>query len=134
MIRGLHAFAIAILVACLGLLNLPSAADAQQPRRIGVPFAGSWTDEMVLAFRQGLRDAGFAEGPDVAIEWRHEGNYDRLPKLAADLVSSKVDVIVVSDTPSAQAAKRATTTVPIVMLYICDPVGSGLVTSLAHPV
>jgi len=80
-----------------------------------------------------LRDTGYVEGRDVVIEWRHEGNYDRLPKLAAELVSSKVDVIVVPDTPSAQAAKRATTTVPIVMVYICDPVGSGLVTSLAHP-
>src|SRR5262249_10513543 len=132
MIRGLLGFAI----SCLGLLNLSSAADTQQaaaPRRIGVPFAGSWTDEMVQAFRQGLRDAGYVEGPDVAIEWRHEGNYDRLPKLAAELVSNKIDVIVVSDTPSAQAAKRATTTVPIVMLYICDPVGSGLVMSLARP-
>jgi putative ABC transport system substrate-binding protein len=101
-------------------------------RRIGVPFAGSWTDEMEQAFRQGLRDAGYV-GSDVAIEWRHEANYDRLQKLATELVSNKVDVIVVSDTPSAQAAKRATTTAPIVMLYICDPVGSGLVTSLEHP-
>jgi putative ABC transport system substrate-binding protein len=97
-------------------------------------LAGSWTEEMVQAFRQGLLDAGYVEGRDVVIEWRHaHGNYDRLPQLAADLVQSKVDVIVVSDTPSTRAAKRATTTIPIVMVMIADPVGSGLVASLAHP-
>jgi putative ABC transport system substrate-binding protein len=124
------------VVACLCLVGFSSLAESQQPvslRHIAVLFAGSWTKEMMQAFRQGLLDGGHVEGRDVVIEWRHEGNYERLPNLATDLVSSKVDVIVVSDTPSAQAAKRATTTVPIVMVYICGPVGSGLVASLAHP-
>ena len=137
MIRSLLTFALAILVVCLGPLGIDSPADAQQPaspRHIGVLLAGSWTEEMVQAFRQGLLDAGWVEGRDVVIDWRHaHGNYDRLPQLAVDLVQSKVDVIVVSDTPSAQAAKRATTTVPIVMVLISDPVGAGLVASLAHP-
>ena len=89
---------------------------------------------MVHAFRQGFQDAGYTEGRNILIEWRHaHGNYDQLPRLAAELVQSKVDVIVAGDTLSAQAAKRATTTIPIVMVHISDPVGAGLVTSLAHP-
>jgi putative ABC transport system substrate-binding protein len=89
---------------------------------------------MMQAFRQGLRDTGYVEGRDVVIEWRPaNGNYDLLPQLAADLVQSKVDVIVVSDTPSARAVKRATSTTPIVLTLVADPVGSGLVASLAHP-
>ena len=90
------------------------AIHAQQPaspRHIGVLQAGSWSEEMRRAFMQGLLDAGYAEGRDVAIEWRAaNGNYDRLPQLAAELVQDKVDVIVVDATPSAQAAKRATST------------------------
>ena len=135
--RRLLLFALVTLVACLGLLRLGSAADAQQPtspRHIGVLLAGSWTDEMVQAFQQGLLDAGYVEGRDVVIEWRRaRGSYDRLPQFAADLVQSKVDVIVVSDTPSTQAAKRATSTIPIVLVLVSDPVGSGLVASLARP-
>jgi putative ABC transport system substrate-binding protein len=137
MTRTPLAFALATLIAWLGPFGVLSFAEAQQPaspRHIGVLLAGSWTEEMVHAFGQGLRVAGYVEGRDVVIEWRHaHGNYDRLPQLAADLVQSKVDLIVVSDTPSAQAAKRATSTIPIVMALICDPVGSGLVASLAHP-
>jgi putative ABC transport system substrate-binding protein len=117
--------------------SFASAADSQQPaspRRIGVLFAGSWAEDMVQGFRQGLLDAGYAEGRDLVFEWQSaHGNYDRLPRLAAYLVRSKVDVIVVSDTLSAQAAKRATYTIPIVMGAAADPIGSGLVASLAHP-
>ena len=86
------------------------------------------------AFRQGLRDAGYAEGRDVVIEWRSAGgDYARVPELAADLVQRKVEVIVVTTTVAAQAVKRATSTIPIVMALAADPVGSGLVASLAHP-
>ena len=135
MIRSLLAFALVTLV--VQPLGLAIAADAQQPaspRRIGMLFAGSWTEEMVQAFRQGLLDAGYVEGRDVVIEWRPaKGNYDLLPQLAADLVENKVDVIVVSDTPATRAAKRATSTIPIVTVHVSDPVGSGLVASLAHP-
>jgi putative ABC transport system substrate-binding protein len=89
---------------------------------------------MVQGFRQGLLDAGYAEGRDLVFKWQSaHGNYDRLPRLAADLVRGKVDVIVVTDTPSAQAAKRATSTIPVVMAAVADPIGSGLVTSFAHP-
>lgn len=74
------------------------------------------------------------EGRDVVVEWRSaNGDYDLVPPLVADLIQRKVDVIVVTSTPATQAAKRATSTVPIVMALVADPVGSGLVASLAHP-
>jgi putative ABC transport system substrate-binding protein len=86
------------------------------------------------AFREGLRDAGYVEGRDVVIEWRSaNGDYARIPELAADLVQSNVDVVVVDGTPATRAAKRATSTIPIVMANVADPVGSGLVANLAHP-
>ena len=86
------------------------------------------------AFRQGLRELGWIEGQNIAIEVRAaEGKYDRLPGLAAELVRLKVDVIFASSTPAALAAKHATTTIPIVIGRVADPVGSGLVASLARP-
>jgi putative tryptophan/tyrosine transport system substrate-binding protein len=128
---------LAALAACLGPLGLASAADAQQPtspRRIGVLEGGGWPEELVQAFRQGLQEAGYAEGRDVVIEWRSpRGDFARVPELIADLVQHKVEVIVTTSTPETQAAKRATSTIPIVMALISDPVGSGLVASLAHP-
>ena len=85
-------------------------------------------------FRQGLLDAGYTEGRDVVIDWRSaNGDYARAPELAADLVQSKVDVIVVDTTLATRAVKRATSTIPIVMATVGDPVGSGLVANLAHP-
>ena len=89
---------------------------------------------MAQALREGLREAGYAEEKDVVIEWRTaSGDYARLPALAADLVERKVEVIVVAGTVAAQAVKRATSTIPIVIVNVADPVGSGLVTDLAHP-
>src|SRR5262249_17093063 len=85
-------------------------------------------------FLQGLRDRGYAEGQNLAIEWRYsEGKAERFADLAADLVRLQVDVIVAMSTPAALAAKRATQTIPIIMVYVADPVGTGLVTSLARP-
>jgi putative ABC transport system substrate-binding protein len=129
---------LAALVASLGSFGLPTAADAQQPatlRRVGVLLvAFSPESKEAQVFRQGLREARYAEGRDVAIEWRFaDGDYARVPVLAADLVQRKVDVIVVDSTLAAQAVKRATSTIPVVMTSIADPVGSGLVASLAHP-
>jgi putative ABC transport system substrate-binding protein len=129
---------LAALAACLGSFGLPSVADAQQPaslRRIGVLLVGlSPEGKEAQEFRQGLRDAGYAEERDVVIEWRSaSGDYDRVPQLAADLVQRQVEVIVVENTFAAQALKRATSTIPIVMAIIADPVGSGLVVSLARP-
>jgi putative ABC transport system substrate-binding protein len=117
---------------------MPHGARAQQPaspRRIGVLLvAFSLESKEAQAFRKGLRDVGYAEGRDVVIDWRPaNGDYARIPALATDLVQRKVDVIVVDSTPGAQAVKRATSTIPIVMAVIGDPVGSGLVANLAHP-
>ena len=88
----------------------------------------------VQALRAGLRDLGYLEGKDIVIEYRWaEGKYDRLPGLAAELVRLKVDVIVAGGTTSTQAAMQATTTIPIVMVGTGDPLGTGLVASLAKP-
>jgi putative ABC transport system substrate-binding protein len=129
---------LAALVGSLGLVCHPVKADAQQtasPRRIGVLTVSSLPESKAAQeFRQGLRDAGYAEGRDVVIEWRSaNGDYAQVPELAADLVQSKVDVIVVESTVAARAINHATPAIPIVMAIVADPVGSGLVASLAHP-
>src|SRR5262249_5524394 len=86
------------------------------------------------AFRQGLRERGYVEGQNIVIAYRYaEGVAERFPNLAAELVQLKVDVIVVNGTPATQAVKNATKTIPIVMMNVTDPVGTGLVGSLAHP-
>src|ERR1019366_498114 len=85
-------------------------------------------------FRQGMRELGYVEGKDLVIEWRSaEGNNARLPGLAAELVKLKVDAIVTPATPASLAAQQATSTIPIVMANVADPVGAGLVKSLARP-
>ena len=88
----------------------------------------------VEAFRQGLRDLGYVEGKNILVEFRYlEGNVNRAPALVAELVQLKVDVLVLITLPSIRAAKQATKTIPIVMLTTVDPVGTGLVDSLARP-
>jgi putative tryptophan/tyrosine transport system substrate-binding protein len=86
------------------------------------------------AFLEGMRELGYIEGKNLAIEWRFaDGKFERLPDLAAELVQLKVDVIVTASTPAIRAAQKATTTVPIVMASSADAVGTGLVSSLARP-
>jgi putative tryptophan/tyrosine transport system substrate-binding protein len=119
-----------------GATAWPIGAQAQQrssPWRIGVLLVGlSPTSKQARQFRLGLRDAGHFEGRDIVIEWRFaEGDYDRVPRLVADLVKSRVDVIVQDD--GTLETKRATSNIPTVMALVVDPVGSGLVESLAHP-
>ncbi len=126
------------LIAAGALLAAPLAAEAQQAAKVArIGFlAGNLAaiPHMREAFLQGLRDLGYAEGRNVAIEYRDaEGKLDRLPALAAELVALKVDVIVASGTLAALAAKQATRTLPIVLSPAADPVTSGLVTSLARP-
>jgi ABC transporter substrate binding protein len=88
----------------------------------------------IEAFRQGLRELGYVEGENIIIEYRYaEGKFDRLPALAAELVRLKVDIIITGGEPATRAAKEATATIPIVTAQVGDPVGSGLVASLAQP-
>src|SRR5438105_7291873 len=118
---------------------LPLAAHAQQTAklpRVGWLSPGSQTSDQnfLASFRDGLRELGWMVGQNIAIESRWaDGKFERLPDLAAELVRLKVDVIVANVTQASLAAKRATTTIPIVMVGVGDPLGSGLVDSLARP-
>src|SRR5438552_3693446 len=126
------------VLALLALGATPFAAEAQQAAKIArigylSPNLGVNTN-LPEAFRQGLRDLGYIEGHNIVIEYRDaEGKVERLPALAAELVALKVDVIVASGTLAALAAKEATRTLPLEFSPAGDPVGSGLVTSLARP-
>jgi putative ABC transport system substrate-binding protein len=135
--RRTFTFGLAALAGWAGLICFPTAVAQQSvlPRRIGVLLLViSPESKEAQAFRQGLKDAGYDEGRDVIIEWRNaNGDYDRIPGLVADLVQRQVDVIVVETTLAAQTLRRATSTIPIVMALVGDPVGSGLVASLPRP-
>jgi putative tryptophan/tyrosine transport system substrate-binding protein len=116
----------------------PLAARGQQPAMPVIGLLGSATASdwrpYVSAFHQGLRDVGYVEGRNVAIDARWaDSQYDRLPAMAAELVKRQVNLIVAFSTPSAHAAKAATTTIPIVFTTNRDPVQIGLVASLSRP-
>ena len=130
------------LIVALALFVVPLATAAQQSRHIplvGVLRPGSPSDEfdpksVLSAFRQGLRDLGYVEGHTIRLAYRFaDGQVDRLPALAAELVSLQPDVLVTNATLGAQAAQHATTTIPIVVAFATDLVEAGLVASLARP-
>jgi len=125
------------VLALLALGAAPVTAIAQRKMpRIGVLVPGSRTgfSPRIDALLQGLRDLGYVEGKTIAIEWRWADNrVEALPRLAAELVGAGVDVIVTGGTPATQALKDATRTIPIVVALFGDPVGAGLVESLARP-
>ncbi len=103
------------------MLSFTAPGTQEENRRIGI-------------FRRGLRELGYVEGQTIAIEYRHSSGKDELlPRLAAELVDLKVDIITTYGTKATHAAKQATSTIPIVMLTVLDPVGAGLVVSLARP-
>ena len=131
------------LLKALGaaVITAPLASFAQQQTKIWrvgflsprhVDFLDS--DYYYGPFRQGMRELGYVEGKNLVIEWRSaEGNNERLPDLAAELVNLKVDVIIAGGTPATSAAQKATGTIPIIMGGIGDPIGSGFIKSLARP-
>ena len=122
----------------IALLAIPTAARSQpvaNSPRVGFLFYGAPGPSPELeAFRQGLREVGYIEGQNISVEYRFaNGQVGQLSALAAELIQLKVDVIVTPGTPASVAAKRATSTIPIVFAGVADAVGAGLVTSLARP-
>jgi putative ABC transport system substrate-binding protein len=136
-VNGTTVTGVLMVVLSAAVLTGPLAFDAQpagKVPRIGMISEFAAPHPFVAAFRQGLRELGYAEGQSIVVEYRHaHGALDRVSNFAAELVGLKVEVLVVGGTKSAQLAKAQTTTVPIVFATSGDPVSSGLATSLAHP-
>jgi putative ABC transport system substrate-binding protein len=125
-----------IRLASSAAIAWPLAARAQQRTTpvIGLLSPESPTTENVSGLQAGLRELGYVEGRNVQFEYRWaDGNFDRLPDLAAELVRLNVDVIVSFVTQASVSAKRATATIPIVIVAVADPIGAGLIASLSHP-
>ncbi len=126
-------------VFCMSLLALGAVAEAQQAKkvpRIGYLAAASPSADAprLEGFRQALRELGYVEGQNVNVDYRYEDReFERLPTLAAELIRLDIDVLVAVTTNAALAAKKATTTIPIVFLGVTDPITAGLVESLARP-
>src|SRR5215510_260653 len=132
--------AIALIIPlALGFFVAPLTAEAQPASRLPrIGFLGNSTAaleaNLIGPFREGLRDLGYVEGRNVLIEYRWaEGKYERFPALIGELLALKVAVIVTAGTPATLAVKKATTSVPLVMTAVGDPVGTGIVPSLSHP-
>ena len=124
---------IAVLVGSAAALPFVVRAQQTRPAKLGVLLVEK-REPFSRVFWEGLRELGYIDGQNMQIEYRSaEGKLDRLATLAAELVDLKVDIIVASETPAVQAAKRATTEIPIVMAPSGDPVGTGLIGSLSRP-
>jgi len=126
-----------LFAPCSLLLALCFPSEAQQPKkvpRIGYLSSGSTNPDFREAFWQGLRDLGYVEGKNIVIEYRSaEGKFDRLPELTAELIGLKVDVLLATNSTAARGARKVNTTIPIVVANAGDPIGTGLVVSLARP-
>jgi len=127
-----------LAIISTAVLAAPRAADSQGQNIPRIGFLGNSTAaleaNLVAPFREGLREAGYIEGRNVVIDYRWaEGTYERFPALIAELVALKVDVIVAAGTPAAVAVKKVAPATPLVMVAVGDPVGTGLVASLARP-
>ena len=134
MLLGTLAFALLLLAAPLGVEAQPS----EKVHRIGYLSGGSpssaRTSALVEAFRDGLREFGYVEGRNLTIEWRFsQGRSEQFPALANELSHLKLEAIVTIGGPATRAAKQATSTIPIVMAFSGDPVGTGLIASIARP-
>ena len=132
---GCGVLALAISGALLSLTQATFAQASRTTPRIGVLHAGDETPNAIISgFRHGLKELGYSDGQNIQIEHRWaEGRLDRLHDLALELVGLNVDVLVAAVTQPSLAAKAATHTIPIVMIGVADPVGVGLITSLARP-
>ena len=124
------------VIAVLGGVAIVEAQQAKKIPRIG--FLGNSTEvleaNLIWPFREGLRDLGYVEGKNILIEYRWaEGKYERFPELIGELIQLKVEIIVTAGTPASIAVKKATTSIPLVMIAVGDPVGTGLIASLSHP-
>jgi len=125
---------ISAVLAVVGVLLAPLPLRAQPPAKPRVGYLGDMPGPFIEAFQRGLREIGYVEGQTISIEPRWaEGRHDRLPGLAQELVQRRVNLIVTSGTQASLAAKGATTTIPIVMAHVGNPVRTGLVASLARP-
>ena len=127
---------IVLMGFALATIHFAEAQPPPKAARIG--FLGNSTPaleaNLIAAFREGLREFGYLENKNIVIEWRWaEGKYERFPALIAELLASKVDLIVTAGTPASLAVKKATPSTPLVMAAVGDPVGTGLIASLAHP-
>jgi putative tryptophan/tyrosine transport system substrate-binding protein len=133
---GKKTMVVWLVALALASFRIAEAQQAGKVHQIG--FLSTSSPSVAVprteAFRQALQGLGYVDGKNIVIEYRYsEGNFDRLPDLAAELVRLKVDLIVAVETPAALAAKKATRTIPIITVTAADPVGSGLVASLARP-
>lgn len=129
---------LAICALTLGLVAASATTEAQEVKVYRIGFLGNSTAaleaNLVGPFRERLRDLGYIEGRNSQVEYRWAGGrYERFPALIAELIALKVDVIVTAGTPAALAVKKATTSIPLVMVAVGDPVGTGLAASLSRP-